>query len=38
MREAQDNDFDLSAVFKLPPQPEIWRRDRLCSGRGKIPS
>ena len=25
MREAQENDFDLSAVFKLPPQPEIWR-------------
>ena len=24
MREAQDNDFELRAVFKLQSQPEIW--------------
>jgi hypothetical protein len=24
MHETQEGEFDLSAVFKLQPQPEIW--------------
>ncbi len=38
MCEARENGFDPWAVFKLLPQPEIWRIDWMCHGSGIFPS
>ena len=36
MREAQENDFEFRAAFKLQPQPEIWRIARHPPNFGTI--
>ena len=36
MREAQENEFDLSAVFKLPRETEIWRIARTPPNLGTM--